>query len=209
METRFEHNRLISNIALGFYILVSVLVLFLHYKAAARKAALEARETRLEIDRLQTQDTDNVARLNQLVGARQSLQNELTRLKEKMEADQVEAGRFESELFNEVETLENKLQENVQMQDTQQTEISELREKIKKLEKGRHKSDKQKIRATDSTKKRLTTLYKNLSIHDRALQRVCRSGRRNSNQGGRGHSSAQSGSFPGDDQTQGLRPQRA
>jgi len=169
VETRFEHNRLISNSALAFYIFLSLLIFYLHYKKAVGKAALEERETRLEMDRLQNQDTDNVAKLDQLVSTRQGLIKELKRLKETIEDERVKAGRFESELFDEVETLEGKLEENILLQDTQHVEISELRDKIKKLEKGRQKIDKQKIKATDSTQKRLTTLYKNLSIHDRAI----------------------------------------
>ena len=85
VETRFEHNRLISNSALAFYIFLAVLIFYLHYKVAVRKAAREERETRLEMDRLQAQDSENVAKLDQLVGARQGLQKELVRLKEKME----------------------------------------------------------------------------------------------------------------------------
>jgi len=169
VETRFEHNRLISNSALALYIFLSVLIFYPHYKTAVRKAALEERETRMQMDRLQVQDTENVAKLDQLVAARQGLQKELARLQEKMEDERMKAGRFESELFDEVEALEGKLEENILLQDTQQVEISELRDKIKKLEKGRQKVDKQKLKATDSTKKRLTTLYKNLSIHDRAI----------------------------------------
>jgi hypothetical protein len=169
VETKFEHNRLLSNSILGFYIFLSTLIFYLHYKAAVRKAALEERETRLEMDRLQAQDSENVAKLDQLVGARQDLQKELARLKKSMEDERIKAGRFESELFEEVETLEGKLQENISLQDTQQAEISELRDKIKKLEKGRQKIDKQKVKTMDATQKRLTTLYKNLSIHDRAI----------------------------------------
>ena len=52
VETGFEHNRLISNCVLAFYISLSVLIFYLHYKAAVRKVALEERETRLEMDRL-------------------------------------------------------------------------------------------------------------------------------------------------------------
>ena len=85
VETGFEHNRLISNSVLAFSISLSVLIFYLHYKAAVRKVALEERETRLEMDRLQAQDSENVAKLDQLVGARQGLQKELVRLKEKME----------------------------------------------------------------------------------------------------------------------------
>jgi hypothetical protein len=169
VETKFEHNRMISNSALAFYIFLSVLIFYLHYKAAVRKTALEERKTRMEMDRLQTQDSENVAKLDQLAGTRQGLQKELKRLKETMTDERIKAGRFESELFDEVETLEGKLQENISLQDTQRAELSVLRDKIKKLEKGRQKVDKQKTKTTDATQKRLTTLYKNLSIHDRAI----------------------------------------
>jgi hypothetical protein len=169
VETRFEHNRPISNGTLALYIFLTIFIFYVHHKNAVNRAAREEQETHLVMDRLQTQDTENVAKLDQLVSARQGLQKELARLKRKMEDERMKAGQFESELFDEVETLEGKLQDNILLQDTQHSEISELRDKIKKLEKGRRKIDKQKSKSTDSTKKRLVTLYKNLLINDRAI----------------------------------------
>jgi len=63
VETRFEHNSLISNSALIFYIFPSVLIFYLHYKAAVRKAALKERETRMQMDRLQAKELEFLAGL--------------------------------------------------------------------------------------------------------------------------------------------------
>lgn len=169
VATRFEHNRLISNSVLALFILLSVLIYFLHHKKAVSSAWLKEQEVHREMERLQQQDNANVAKLDQLKNARLGLSNELSRLKQKMKSERSQADKFESELFNEVETLESQLQENILRQDAQRVEISDLRDEIKKLEKGRRKADKQKVKASDTTQKRLTTLYKNLSIHDRAV----------------------------------------
>ena len=48
VETRFEHNRLLSNTILITSILLSLLVLFFHYRAAARKAGIEDHEKSLD-----------------------------------------------------------------------------------------------------------------------------------------------------------------
>jgi hypothetical protein len=167
VKTRFEHNRLLSNGILVTCILLSMLVLFFHYRYVARKAAIEDQEKSLEIDRLQKLETENIQQLEALARERESLQSELEVLKEIFSDEQKRAERNEDDLIEEIESLEQKLARNIAMQDSQQQEISALKEKIESREKGRRPT--RKARAADTVKKRFHVLYKNLALTDRAI----------------------------------------
>jgi TolA-binding protein len=167
VKTRFEHNRLLSNTILITSILLSLLILFFHYKSAARKAAIEDQEKSLEINRLKKLETENIRQLDALAQERQNLQSELEVLKEIFSDEQKRAERDEDDLIEEIESLEKKLEHNIALQDTQQQEISALKEKIATHEKGRQPT--RKAKPTDNVKKRFRVLYKDLAITDRAV----------------------------------------
>ena len=67
----------------------------------------------------------------------------------------------------EIESLEQKLKRNIARQETQQQEISALKEKIQNREKGRRPT--RRARAADAVKRRFNVLYKNLALKDRAI----------------------------------------
>ena len=167
VASRFEHNRLLSNGILITSVLLSMLVLFFHYRYAARKAAIEDQEKSREIDRLRKLETENIQQLEALARERENLQSELEVLKEIFSDEQKRAERNEDDLIEEIESLEQKLARNIAMQDTQHQEISALKEKIESREKGRRPT--RKARAADTVKKRFHVLYKNLALTDRAI----------------------------------------
>jgi len=167
VASRFEHNRLLSNGILITSVLLSMLVLFFHYRYAARKAAIEDQEKSLEIDRLRKLETENIQQLEALARERENLQSELEVLKEIFSDEQKRAERNEDDLIEEIESFEQKLARNIAMQDTQQQEIAALKEKIESREKGRRPT--RKARAADTVKKRFHVLYKNLALTDRAI----------------------------------------
>jgi len=167
VETRFEHNHLLSNTILITFILLSLLVLFLHYRTAARKAAIEDHEKSLEIDRLRKLQTENIQQLGALAHERENLQSELEVLKEIFSDEQKRAERNEDDLIEEIESLEGKLEHNIALQDTQHQEISALKEKIESYAKGKRPT--RTVKAADTVKKRFGVLYKNLAISDRAI----------------------------------------
>ena len=167
VKTRFEHNHLLSNAILIASILLSLLILFFHYKTAARRAAVEDHEKSLEIDRLRKFEAENVRQLEVLAQERQSLQSELEVLQGILSDEQKRAERNEDDLIEEIESLEKKLERNIALQHAQQQEISALKEKIESSEKGRQPT--RKAKPADIVKKRFRVLYKNLTISDRAI----------------------------------------
>jgi hypothetical protein len=167
VETRFEHNHLLSNTILITSILLSLLVLFFHYRVAARKALIEDHEKSLEIDRLRKLQTENIRQLDALAQERENLQSELEVLKEISSDEQKRAERNEDDLIEEIESLESKLERNIALQDTQHQEISTLKERIESYAKGKRPT--RKVKAADTVKKRFSVLYKNMAISDRAI----------------------------------------
>jgi len=169
VDARFEHNRPLSNAVLAVYVLCSVMLFYLHYKNAARKANLEERKSRDEILRLQKLGSENLNELERLKKERTGLEDELKGLQTTLQKQRSEADAYETELFEEMETLENKLRENIASQDFQKAEMEALREKILEQEKSLAKLGKQKSRASESLEKRFKTLYKRLLINQRAI----------------------------------------
>lgn len=169
VDTRFEHNRLLSNGILALCLFISVLILYLHFRTVSGKAKIEEQERAFEISRLRELETENTRQLKALQQERKSLQSEFEGLKEIMADEKKKAERNEDDLIEEIESLEARLEENLARQDDQQQEIVELEGKIRQFEQGRLKVVKHKTRESDSVKKRFNTLYKNLSINNRAV----------------------------------------
>ncbi len=86
-----------------------------------------------------------------------------------MEDERQKASRNEDEMIKEIVSLEKEIETNLDLQIGQQEEIDLLKEKIDKYTKEKQKDSKQKIKAYTSIKKRFDTIYKNLSINERAI----------------------------------------
>ena len=166
--TKFEHNRLLSNSFLAAYIILALALFYAHFRRAAARIDRAEVNRRQEIDRLQHLERQNTLKLENLLDERTKLKSEFDNLKNNLAVEKSKALRNEDELIDEIDVLEKKLNQNLQMQDAQQEEISELREQLQRYEKGRRKSEKQKVKAQENVRKRFQTLYKNVSFHERA-----------------------------------------
>jgi hypothetical protein len=169
VETKLKHFQMVSNLILAFYILLSIMILYFHYRSAMRKIMDADRERMSEIDRLREMERSNTERLEASTRERERLKSEFANLKEILEDEKKRADRDEDELFDEIESLEAKLNQNLELQNIQNDEILELKERIKQYQQGQLKTDKQKIKTSDGARKRFNTLYKNLGFHNRAI----------------------------------------
>ncbi len=169
VEMEIPHNTLLSNSLLGFYTLLSVATLILHYQVGVRRARLDDEARQREIERLVEQESAHQERLEQLSQARNALTSELGRIREELDGEKVKASRNEDEMIEEIERLEAKINENLAFQEEQQEQIDAFKEQIALFEKGKLRTGKQKTKDAESLQRRLQTLYKNLSINDRAI----------------------------------------
>jgi len=169
VEARLEHNRLISNVVLGGYVLAALAVLLLHYRAAGRQMSRVERERRSELDRLAQRERQSAARLSDLQSERERLRAEFERLKSAMEGERARAERNEGDLIAEIESLEKKLNENLGDQSTREEEIRSLSEKIALLEKEQRREDRGRQKTAAAIEKRFATLYKSILVNARAV----------------------------------------
>jgi hypothetical protein len=169
VDTRFEHNRLLSNAILAVCISISILILYLHYRSALGKAKTEDHGKNIELDRLRELEKGNMQQLHALRQERQTLAAEFDVLKEILDDEKKKAERNEDDLIEEIEALEEKLEENLARQGNQQQEIAALEEKIRQLGQGHQKPGTLKTKSSDSLKKRFKALYKKLSFNERAI----------------------------------------
>jgi len=164
-----DHNTLLSNTILAFFICVSVVVLYYYYRSGINKAMQEEMLKSSEIARLLELEKNHTKNLNALDRDREHLTSEINEIKKKFEKEKNRASRNEEEMIQEIVLLEEKLEKNLALQEEQKREVEALKENIEQYEKEQRKDAKQKARASDSVRKRFRTLYKNISVNERAI----------------------------------------
>jgi hypothetical protein len=169
VDVILEHNTLLSNTILAFYICMSVLVLFLYYRAGIKKARQEDTKKETEIARLLEFEKNHTSKLKDLIKVKQKLIAEIIKIKRKLVHERIRASKNEDDLIKEIVALEENINENIALQNEKQEEINALKEKIKLFEKERQKENKQKTNSFNRVRKRFKTLYKNMSVNKRAL----------------------------------------
>ncbi len=164
-----EHNTIISNLILAFYICLFVLGLYFYYRSGIKKATREDVERNTEIARLLKLEKTHEKKFQAIVQGKKKLTSEIVKIKKKLEKERLKASKNEDEMIKEIVAIEEKLDVNIAKQEKRQQEINALKDKIKRLEKERRKGERQKLKSLESIQKRFRTLYKNISINDRAI----------------------------------------
>jgi len=169
VDLKLEHNTFLSNVLLAFYICISVLVLYIYYKAGIKKAMQEDTEKSREVARLQELEENNTETLKALIQDKKNLKSEITKTRKSLKKERIKASINEDEMIKEIIALEEKFDKNIALQQEKQEEIDALKEKMKLFEKERRKDIKQKTKLFDSSRKRFKALYKNVTINERAI----------------------------------------
>ena len=167
--TEVEHTRLLSHALLIFCVLLSVTIIYLHYRVVANKIKIEEDQRNAELSNLQKLEQENTHRLGVLEYERGNLQSEFDVLKEILEDEKKKAARNEDELIEEIESLEARLKENIAQQESQKQDILKLKDQIDNYDLGIRKAPQKKSKAAALVSKRFNTLYKNLFVSERAL----------------------------------------
>jgi hypothetical protein len=171
VDVKVGHNTLISNTILIFYIFVSLIILYYHYRSGLIKAKQDdiEKEKEKEIDRLLGLKKIYTEKLMTLGQDRKKLTSEAKKIKNQMEDEKKKASRNEDEMIKEIIFLEKETETNLTLQIKQQKEIDSLKEKINQYTKSLQKESRQKTKNYPSIKKRFDTIYKNLLINERAI----------------------------------------
>lgn len=174
-----EHNTLLTNAILGFFIFASILVLSFYYWTGVKKAGQEEMEKNSELFRLKEVEINHADNLKALMKDKKNLISEIKKIKKQLkketikasknEDEMIKASKNEDEMIKEIVALEEKVHNKINFLNERHEEIDALKEKIKLFEKEARKESKQKTKVYNSVRKRLKTLYKNISIDKRAI----------------------------------------
>lgn len=168
VDLQLGHNTPISFIILFCYTLFSLMVFYYYYSLGIRKAGQSEFEKDKEIRRLQELEKLHNERLRSLMQDREKLASESLRIKKALEDEKSRASANEDGMIEEIVKLEKRLEQNRLLQKEQQEELESLRERMSESEEkeGRKES---RSKPKDADIKRFRVLYKNLSVHERAV----------------------------------------
>jgi predicted nucleic acid-binding Zn-ribbon protein len=169
VDVKIEHNTAIANAILLPCVAVALIVLVFFYQRGMRLTHREDRARQEMLDELASEQQKNLSKLERLESKKASLSDEIDRMKERLEREREKASAAEDEMFDEMAALEDKINDNLALQDLQLNEIDGLKEKIRQFEKENESKGRQRLKGAGSIRKRFNTLYKNLSVDDRAV----------------------------------------
>ena len=170
VDVKIEHNTLISNSILLSCAFVSLVVLFSFYRRGMRMMDQADVAKQEIIDGLAHDRQESLVQLERLESERISLSSKIESMKGQLDRERQKASATEDEMIDELVALEEKISQNMAQQDHQFQEINELREKIKQFEKENEAKNRQLLKGADAVRKRFSALYKNIAIHDKAIE---------------------------------------
>ena len=169
VEVKIEHNTLFANLLLIFCVVVALSVFILFYRRGVRSVHQAELAKQEVIDSLFQEREDSVSKLMDLEAQRRQLSDKVDAMKGELDREREKASAAEDEMIDEMVALEEKISENLAEQEQQNNEIDALKEKIRQFEKAHEAQSRQRLKEADAVKKRFTALYKNITIHDKAV----------------------------------------
>jgi DNA repair exonuclease SbcCD ATPase subunit len=169
VDVKLGFGRLLPNMILGGYVFMTILVLYAFYRTGVRRSEKEEAAVSAQIQNLLQQGETYSSRLTELKADRERVFAERDRMAKTLEEERKKAGTNEAELFDEIVKLDENLTRNLEQQKQQEEEIKSLYEKIQAYEDEQKKKNAPREKEADLIAKRFNTLYKNISIHERAL----------------------------------------
>jgi len=167
VKIRLNYSSYISLFLLGFYFAALAFVVLIFYRIGSRKAAKERQEKSKQIVELQSKEKDQKKYLEKIKNEKQALFDNIESLNTKYQKNKTKAKENEEDLFDEIISLETKLNAFIELKQKKESEIDDLKSKIKKYE--RRKGSKFKRVDYDFMGKRFVTLYKNIIMNRKAL----------------------------------------
>lgn len=165
VSVSLEPNSLLSYLVFSAFMVLAVLLFYGFYRRGMKRARQEKEDRQREWEAMLERDEENRRYLAQLSEDRKALDARLEEMKNKLS----EANRSEDGMIEEIESLEAKIQQNEKRQKEQQDEIEALKAAIDTAGAGR-KPSRSKSRGQDFVSKRFKTVYKNISVNERAVE---------------------------------------
>ncbi|MCP3876174.1 MAG: hypothetical protein GY699_23900 [Desulfobacteraceae bacterium] len=166
VQIKVNHNTIVANAILLFFISLSVTILGVFYKTGVNKSKKDEIKRKSEIEKLKTIKEKSLSNLSDLEKTHDALSNQMVQIKETLYLERKKAIDTEDEMVEEMVALEEKISANINLYEEKEDEILKLKTTIEQLEK---KKAKKNIKVIDAAKRRFATLYKNVVVNDRAV----------------------------------------
>ncbi len=166
---KLPHNTGITNTILAALILLSLGALFIYYRRWSTRYRRENSLRSAELERLSRIESDYNRQLEDLEMERSRMSLDIDRMKADLALEKEKAETSQEEMLEEIIALEEQIARKEELHARQNREVLELQAKLEQLEQP-PKVNGRKRKPLESARKRLTTLYKNLEIHDRAVE---------------------------------------
>ena len=151
------------------YASLGALTFLRFYLSGVKKAAKEDIERKMEIERLRKLEEKHLERMKVLNREKTALSSDIQKIKQNLEDYKLKTVKNEDDMINEMILLEEKIQQNIDLREKLQSENESLKEVTKRYEKEKLKSGK-KSAAYGNVTKRFKALYKNISVHNKAVE---------------------------------------
>ena len=162
-----DHGTILANLILAFYLSAAMIVFLFFYRRGLRKAATYEEETGRHIDELLKEEQEYRNIVDELKTEKTRLFKDIDDLNKKFSEDRKKARVNEEEMFNEIITLEEKLNSYIELKQDKEDEIQQLRFKVDELE--RRKTGSARRKRYDFMEKRFSILYKHMVMSRKAM----------------------------------------
>ncbi len=167
------HNTAISNSLLAALILLSLTVFVFYYRRWSSMYHQQEKIHSAEIAELNRLKTNHRFQLDRIKKEREMMENDIVQLKSVLRNEKRRADTNEEEMIGEIIALEKNIAKKENLHAVQSEKIEQLQLKLQEFNQLNRKESALKQKSTDMARKRLTTLYKNLDIHDKAVEGYC------------------------------------
>ena len=170
LSAQIHHNTWLANMVLIFYILAFSLVLYKAYLYRTREAELADEKQQQELAGVrQRLEKAKKALLN---SSRKELEHrkKLDDFRQRLDDADTRIRQTEEAALSELEMLEDKLSRATSQREAREIELQDLTLQLEALDKDSDSRKKKTEKAGRLYVKRFNTLYKNINIHERALE---------------------------------------
>jgi hypothetical protein len=169
VNVTLPHNTLISNLILGGYSFLFLLGLYFYYRTGARKFMMAQRRQRENIHRLVATEKSQSQKLSILTQNREEMAGEIERTRHQLEDTKSKASKNEDNFIEEIVNLEKKISKNIAVQGELKKNIEKLQKEIGSFQPDKRPDTTKARKEREKIKKKFSVLYKNIIVHDRAI----------------------------------------
>ncbi len=167
---KLSHNTTITNLLLICLIATSMAILFLYYRRWSIHYQRESSQQSEHLEQFTQTESQQRKQLQRLENERTRMSEDIQNMRTELKKQKAASNTNEEEMLDEIISLEEKITGKEELLLNQNEQIDELETKLSQLEILLQKDKNRKQNKIGQAKKRLTTLYKNLDIHDRAVE---------------------------------------